>query len=47
MGVLLLPVLAGTGVAQALAVAGGRVVRWQLCDGLGLGRRLGAGIMWL
>jgi hypothetical protein len=47
MGVLLLPVLVGTGVAQALAVVGGRVVRWQLCDGLGLDCRLGAGIMWL
>jgi hypothetical protein len=47
MGVLLLPVLVCAGVARALAVVGGRVVRWQLSDGLGLDRRLGAGIMWL
>ena len=33
------------GVAQTW-LSWGRVVRWQLSDGLGLNRRLGAGIMW-
>jgi hypothetical protein len=34
-------------IFRPLAAVGGRVVRWQLSDGLGPDRRLAAAIMWL
>jgi hypothetical protein len=45
MGVLLLPIPAGTGAAQVLAAAGARVLKWQLSEALGTDRRPGAGMM--
>lgn len=47
MGVLLLPIPAGTDAAQVLAAAGARVLKWQLSEALGTDRRLGAGMMCL
>jgi hypothetical protein len=47
MGVLPLPIPAGTGAAQVLAAAGARVLKWQLSKVLGTDRRLGAGMMCL